>query len=130
MTEKTTLTCQVPLTWKEKIERIAAARNKQNEEILQEAIAQYLGEDILNNENRLVALQAEVFNQQKELVQLGTTVKNLQQRLQAAATMISIPDPVSLVSPPKIAPVQSDDDDLIEDEPDEILYAFLPPELR
>ncbi len=131
MTEKATFTCQIPLAWKEKIEQIAATRNKRNEEIVQEAIAQYLGEDILNNENRLVALQAEVNTQQKELNQLSTTVKNLQQRLQAAATMISIPDPVSVVSPPKIAPVQlDDDDDLIEDEPDEILYDFLPPELR
>ena len=127
------VSCQVPIAWKEKIDRLAADRKKEPQQIIYEALAQYLGEDIQTTDKRFLALETELTMLQKEQAQLNTTVKNLQQRLQAAASMISIPDTVSPILPsiPQVSVVKTEtDEEDYEDEPDEILYDFLPPELR
>lgn len=127
------VSCQVPIAWKEKIDRLAAERKKEPQQIIYEALAQYLGEDAQTTEKRFFDLETELNILQKKQIQLNTTVNNLQQKLQAAASMISIPDPVSPILPAisQVSAVKTEpDEDDYEDEPDEIIYDFLPPELR
>lgn len=127
MTEKVTVNCQIPQNWKSKIERLAAERKKEVSQIIYEALAQYLGEDVEASNTRLLTLQAEVIVLQKQLAELNTTVKKMQQQLLVTTSPLSISHPYAQnfkqFSPPE-------DEDLIEDEPDEILYDFLPPEER
>lgn len=134
MSEDVMVSCQIPQDWKRQIEQIAAQRKKKSAQIIYEAIAQYLGEDIQTVDNRLLALEKEMPTLQKEITQLNTTVKNLQEKLQAAASMLTISYPASVNLPPKVQqssqPNHDNDDDFPEDEPDEILYGFLEPEDR
>lgn len=132
MEPEITVSCQVPIDWKEKIDRLAAERKKEPQQVIYEALALYLGEDARTTDKRFLVLETELTILQKEQMQLSTTVKNLQQKLQAAASMIGVPDSVLPILPctAKASPVQTIDDDDYEDEPDEILYDFLPPELR
>jgi hypothetical protein len=104
-----------PQPWQEKIREIAACRNRTSEEIVHEALAQYLGEPTSTLPPRLRAVEIEV-------QQLQTIIQDLQQRLQQAATVITFPPS------PQTPLATSDEDDELEDEPDEILYDFLPPE--
>ncbi|MBD2181531.1 hypothetical protein [Aerosakkonema funiforme] len=133
MTEEVMVSCQIPQDWKRQIEQIAAQRKKQSAQIIYEAIAQYLGEDIQTVDNRLLALEKEMPTLQKEVTQLNTTVKNLQEKLQAAASIITISYPPSVNLPQNVQksqPTDYNDDDFPDDEPDEILYGFLEPEDR
>jgi len=120
MLEKVTVSSQVPPEWKAKIERLAADRKKTPNEIIYEAIAQYLGEDVKTNDSRLNILETDVSMLQRQVGELNLTIKSLRQRLLVSATStISIVETTS-----------NEDEDFIEDEPDEILYSFLPPEER
>ena len=127
MTETVTVNCQIPQTWKAKIQRLAAERKKELTDIIYEALAQYLGEDVEATNTRLLTLQAEVLMLQKQVAELSTTVKKVQQQLLVPTSPLSISNPYTH-KPKEIT--LSEADDLIEDEPDEILYDFLPPEER
>ncbi|MFB2970095.1 hypothetical protein ACE1CD_14055 [Aerosakkonema sp. BLCC-F183] len=131
MSENVMVNCQIPQDWKRQIEQIAAQRKKQSAQIIYEAIAQYLGEDIQTVDNRLLALEKEMPTLQKEITQLNATVKSLQERLHAATSTIAISDPASVNL---IKKVQQEyiysDENFPDDEPDEILYGFLEPEDR
>ena len=127
MTETVTVNCQIPQTWKAKIQRLAAERKKELTDIIYEALAQYLGEDVEATNTRLLTLQAEVLMLQKQVAELSTTVKKVQQQLLVPTSPLSISHPYTH-KPNEIT--LSEADDLIEDEPDEILYDFLPPEER
>lgn len=120
MTEKVTVSCQIPSNWKQKIERLAAERKKQSHQIIYEALAQYLGENIETTDNRLLALETELTQLRQEITNLNTTVQQLQRRWSTTSASASAFQDVTV----------ADDDDFIEDEPDEILYDFLPPEER
>lgn len=122
MTEEVQLICQIPKNWKQKIERLASERKKQPNHIISEAIAQYLGEDIQTTDNRLLALETELTKLRIEIAGLNTTVQYLQRQGMVAPTLIN---PLQ-----RDVRVIDDDEDFLEDEPDEILYDFLPPEER
>ena len=120
MTEKSIVSCQIPQDWKAKIEHLAKERKKEPSQIIFEALAQYLGEDVNKNDSRLNALEAEVTTLRASISQLEGIVKELQMRSplvptwsNSAATSVE----------------QWADEDFIE-EPDEILIDFLPPEER
>lgn len=109
-----TILANFPPSWQEKIKTIAACRNQTSETIVREALAQYLGES--TQQSRLQTVETEVQHLQR-------TVQDLQQRLQQAASVISFSSPLPTTS-------GTDEEDALEDEPDEILYDFLPPEER
>ena len=120
MAEKSIVSCQIPQDWKAKIEHLAKERKKEPSQIIFEALAQYLGEDVNKNDSRLNALEAEVTTLRASISQLEGIVKELQMRSplvptwsNSAATSVE----------------QWADEDFIE-EPDEILIDFLPPEER
>lgn len=104
-----------PQSWQKKIEEIAARRNRTSEEVVHEALAQYLGERTSTLHHRLQAVETDI-------QQLRATIQDLQQRLQQAATVMTFP-----ISSPTPS-TTSDEDEELEDEPDEVLYDFLPPE--
>ncbi len=124
MVEKVMVSCQIPQDWQEKIARLAAERKKEPSLIIYEAIAQYLGENVETTDSRLNALETDV-------AQLGTTVNTLQQRLHTAASIMTASYAASGRPPQKLQKEEPlADEDESEDEPDEILYGFLPPEER
>lgn len=129
MVDQSRISCDVPSQWKIKMEEIAAARNKTSEEILSDAIALYLGEDIEITSTRIKLLEAEVSTLRQNMAQLTATVNDLQQRLTTAASIMSVSS-----SPLKItAPVSETTPSFyeeMEDEPDEILYDFLESEQK
>ena len=128
MAEKAMVSCQIPQDWKAKIEHLAAERKKEPSQIIYEALAQYLGEDVNSNDSRLNALEAEVTTLRGSISQLELIVKELQQRSHVVSTSSN-----SSAASVGISPIQSvqpfADEDFIE-EPDEILIDFLPPEER
>jgi predicted transcriptional regulator len=129
MTEKAIVSCQIPQDWKVKIEHLATERKKEPSQIIYEALAQYLGQEVNRNESRLNTLEAEITTLRGSISQLELIVKHLQQRSHVVAagsnsSTVSVnPSPIQSVQP-------FIDDDLMEDEPDEILIDFLPPEQR
>ncbi|MFB2936383.1 hypothetical protein ACE1B6_14125 [Aerosakkonemataceae cyanobacterium BLCC-F154] len=116
MGEKIKVSCKIPQEWEAKIELLAKERKTQTSKIIYEALAQYLGENANTDDSRLNALEVEVTMLKRQLAELTILIKNQQ--------------PNSLVKLPKVQTNVDDDDDFIEDEPDEILYDFLPPEER
>ncbi len=120
MAEKAMVSCQIPQDWKAKIEHLAAERKKEPSQIIYEALAHYLGEDVNSNDSRLNALEAEVTMLRSSISQLELIVKELQQRSHVFSTS-------SNSSAASVEPLA--DEDFIE-EPDEILIDFLPPEER
>jgi hypothetical protein len=116
MAEKIKIGCKIPQEWQAKIELLAKERKTVPNKIIYEALGQYLGENANTDDSRLNILEVEVTMLKRQLAELTVLVKNRQ--------------PSSLG---KLVQVQSntdEDDDFIEDEPDEILYDFLPPEER
>lgn len=128
MVDQTMVSCQIPSDWKAKIDRLAAERKKEPNQIIHEALAQYLGEDAKIKDSRLNTLETEVKFLRSLISQLDLTVKGLQQRSQTA--IISEAASVQLSQTLQMQPNADEDDDSVEDEPDEILYDFLPPEER
>ncbi|MDB9312825.1 hypothetical protein PN462_06905 [Spirulina sp. CS-785/01] len=94
-------------------------RNTTVDRLGYEAIAQYLGETVESSETRLASLETQMATLQKTLSQLNLTVASLQKQLITP-------------TPPQPSPQgkPQPDAELLEDEPDEILYDFLPPEER
>ena len=130
MSENTQVSCQVPFDWKAKIERLAVLRGKTPEEIIYEALGQYLGEEQSTNETRFNTLEVEVSSLNTNIASLTSTVKDLQQRLVTAASIISIPETNSIPVPKMLQNINSMYQEDLEDEPDEILYEFLDPKDR
>ena len=120
MAEKSIVSCQIPQNWKAKIEHLAAERKKDPSQIIFEALAQYLGENVNTNDTRLNALEAEVTTLRASLSQLERIVKELQMRSPLVPTWGNS-------AAASVEPLA--DEDFIE-EPDEILIDFLPPEER
>ncbi|HAZ46400.1 MAG TPA: hypothetical protein DDW76_34050 [Cyanobacteria bacterium UBA11369] len=120
MAEKAMVSCQIPQDWKAKIEHLAAERKKDPSQIIYEALAHYLGEDVNRNDSRLNALEAEVTMLRSSISQLELIVKELQQRSPLVPTWGNS-------AAASVEPLA--DEDFIE-EPDEILIDFLPPEER
>ncbi|MCU0540931.1 MAG: hypothetical protein MUE44_01925 [Oscillatoriaceae cyanobacterium Prado104] len=120
MAEKSIVSCQIPQDWKAKIEHLAAQRKQESSQIIFEALAQYLGENVNTNDTRLNALEAEVTTLRAAISQLEGIVKELQVR----SPVVSIWSNSAAAS---VGPLV--DEDFI-DEPDEILIDFLPPEER
>jgi len=105
--------------WQEKIGKIASDRQKSSQEVVQEAIALYLGEVAANSGDRLVALEQEVIRLRQMVNQLHTTV-TVMRKQQLSETSHQNPPVSGTVLMP-----ETDED--MEDEPDEILYDFLEP---
>lgn len=124
---KVTLTCQISPNWQNKIEKIAADRNKSSEEIIAEAIALYLGEVGVNSSDRLLALEGEVAVLKQMLSQFNTTVTLLQQQQAISNTDPQLNTNSTLPLPFPQPLVDSSLEEEIEDEPDEILYDFIEP---
>lgn len=120
MAEKSIVSCQIPQDWKAKIEHLAAQRKKESSQIIFEALAQYLGEDVNTNDTRLNALETEVTTLRASISQLEGTIEKLQLRSPVVSTF----------SNSAAASVESLADGDFIDEPDEILIDFLPPEER
>ncbi|MDJ1178488.1 hypothetical protein PJF56_06395 [Roseofilum sp. BLCC_M91] len=106
-------------SWKQKIAKIASDRQKTSQEVVQEAIALYLGEVAANSGDRLVALEQEVILLRQMVNQLHTTTTVMRQHQLSTPSSQQTPVSETLFMP------EIDDD--IEDEPDEILYDFLEP---
>ena len=130
MSENPKVSCQVPPDWKAKIEGLAVLRGKTPEEIIYEALGQYLGEEQSTNENRFNNLEVEVSSLNTNIASLTSTVKDLQQRLVTAASIISIPETNSITPQQRLSNINSLYQEDLEDEPDEILYEFLDPKDR
>ena len=130
MSENPQVSCQVPPDWKAKIQHLAVLRGKTPEEIIYEALGQYLGEEQSSHENRFHTLEVEVSSLNTNIASLTSTVKDLQQRLATAASIISIPETNSITAPKMLLNVNSMYQEDLEDEPDEILYEFLDPKDR
>lgn len=126
MPENSMVSCPIPLDWQAKIEVLATQRRKSPEEIVYEAIAHYLGENALTSDNRLSALEVEVSSLHGLVAELSSTVKDLQQGLVTAASSISVAETKTVNPTQVLQKVDPDLDEDIEDEPDEILYDFLP----
>ncbi|MFB2835950.1 hypothetical protein [Floridanema evergladense] len=116
MEEKVKVSCKIPQEWEAKIELLAKERKTQPSKIIYEALAQYLGENANTDDSRLNALEVEVTMLKRQIAELTILVRNRQ--------------PNSLTKLPEVPANVEDDHDFIEDEPDEILYDFLPPEER
>ncbi|HEY9690954.1 MAG TPA: hypothetical protein V6D15_01990 [Oculatellaceae cyanobacterium] len=130
MSENPQVSCQVPPNWKAKIERLAVLRGKTPQEIIYEALGQYLGEEQSTNETRFNTLEVEVSSLNTNIASLTCTVKDLQQRLVTAASIISIPETKSITPQQRLPNVNSLYQEDLEDEPDEILYEFIDPKDR
>ena len=129
MREKAVISCEIPVDWQAKIDKLATARSKSSEQIFYEAIALYLGEDIANFDNRFHSLEQEVSTLKDTITQLTVLVQDLQQKLTTAAAIIntqSIQSPPISQNPPPV-PSPNFEEAELEDEPDEILYDFLEP---
>jgi hypothetical protein len=106
-------------SWQEKIAQIASDRQKTSEEVVQEAIALYLGEVAVNSGDRLLALEKEVTLLKQTINQLHTLITVIRQQQLKDTSSQKIPVPETILIP------ETDED--MEDEPDEILYNFLEP---
>lgn len=122
MQEKSKVSCEIPQKWRGKIERLAAERNIHQSQIIYEALAQYLGENANTNESLLNALEAEITILKRQVAGVTMLVTGLQKR------SFGTNPPLEKLA--QVQPRADEDDDYIEDEPDEILYDFLPPEER
>ncbi|MDB9515756.1 hypothetical protein PN466_02135 [Roseofilum reptotaenium CS-1145] len=106
-------------SWQEKIGKIASDRQKTSQEVVQEAIALYLGEVAANSGDRLVALEREVTLLKQTVNRLHTLVTVMRQQQLSAPSTQQTPISETVLMP------EPDDD--MDDEPDEILYDFLEP---
>lgn len=116
MGEKVKINCKIPQEWQAKIELLAKERKTQPSKIIYEALGRYLGENANTDDSRLNILEVEVTMLKRQVAELVILVKN---RQISSLSMVT-----------KAQQNAEDDDDFIEDEPDEILYDFLPPEER
>lgn len=120
MAEQSIVSCQMPQDWQAKIEQLAALRKQEPSQIIYEALAQYLGEDVNRNDSRLNALEAEAIALRASVSQLEITVKELHLRSPLVPSWNNS----------AAAPVEPLVEEEFLDEPDEILIDFLPPEER
>ncbi|QIZ71848.1 hypothetical protein [Oxynema aestuarii] len=127
MTENFNLNREIPPDWHSKLEEIARLRQTSIDCIVAEAIAQYLGEDTPPHDRRLEVLENRVSQLSQNLDRLQKILSQLQlQNLSDDRDRPLPPSPTTpTVSPP---PNFSPMDEVIYDEPDEILYDFLEPE--
>lgn len=116
MGEKIKVGCKIPQEWLAKIELLAKERKTEPNKIIYEALGRYLGENANTDDSRLNILEVELTMLKRQVAELTILVKNRQL------------SPLGMS--PEVQPNVEDDDDFIEDEPDEILYDFLPPEER
>jgi len=130
MSSKITVNCKIPSGWKKKIKHLAAERSQPSEQIIYEAIAQYLGENTSKTNSRIDTLEEEVSELYSTIAQLSSSIKKLQQQAIAAASMNPLTGTPTTERQRTIVALEFDEDDGVEDEPDEILYDFLPPEER
>ena len=128
MENKTVVNCEIPNHWQAKLDELGNARSKSTSQIVYEAIAIYLGEDVSTLDNRLIAMEEEVSRLNTSLEQLTSTVQNLQQKLVTAASIIGVVETNSLGKNYQVVESSSNsDEEPWDDEPDEILYDFLEP---
>ncbi|NEO88512.1 MAG: hypothetical protein F6J87_30425 [Spirulina sp. SIO3F2] len=125
MPDFATVQVAVPFAWLAKVEKLAQERDRSNQEILQAAIAQYLGVPLPNQDSRLGQLEAQVHALKTQLSQLNRTINHFQNQPQPAST-----PPLETPTQPVPSGNWIDDDDDDVDEPDEVLLDFLPPEER
>lgn len=116
MGEKVKINFKIPQEWQTKIELLAKERKTEANKIIYEALGRYLGENTNTDDSRLNVLEVEVTMLKRQVAELVLLVKNRPTN--------------SLGKFPEVQQNIEDDDDFIEDEPDEILYDFLPPEER
>ena len=128
MENKTVVNCEIPNHWQAKLDELGNARGKSTSQIVYEAIAIYLGEDVSTLDDRLIAMEEEVSRLNTSLEQLTSTVQNLQQKLVTAASIIGAVETNSLGNNYQLVESSSNsDEEAWDDEPDEILYDFLEP---
>ena len=127
MENNTVVSCEIPNHWQVKLDDLGNARGKSTSQIVYEAIALYLGEDVSTLDNRLIAMEEEVSRLNTSLEQLGSTVQNLQQKLVTAASIIGVTGTNSLGTNKVVESAPNPDEEVWDDEPDEILYDFLEP---
>lgn len=125
MPDFATIQVAVPFAWLSKVEKLAKVRDRSNQEILQAAIAQYLGVPLPDQDSRLGQLEAQVHALKTQLSQLNRTISQFQNQPQPAST-----PPLKEQTQPVPSGNWIDEEDDDVDEPDEVLLDFLPPEER
>lgn len=132
MQNSATVQLQLPIAWLTKIQHLAEQRERSSEEVLQGAIAQYLGVPLPDQESRITQLEADIRALNRQIRQLSTTLSQIQ--LSAIDTTVAS-SPIDAADMDTVETVRSQPsgnwiDDDTDDEPDEVLYDFLPPEER
>lgn len=107
----------LPLAWQEKLITLARSRDRDPDDLLLEAIAQYLGVPVPQQEQRLQKVETELVNLKQELQNLQRLFTQTPMTARSATTdehrtRVEVPP----------------DDNWVDDEPDEILTDFLSPE--
>ncbi|MGA9379080.1 MAG: hypothetical protein WBV73_09955 [Phormidium sp.] len=126
MEEKVKVSCKIPQEWQAKIELLATERNTQPSKIIYEALGQYLGKNANTDDSRINVLEVEVTMLKRQVAELAMLKRQIAELTMLANSWQSKPLRKSV----EVRLNADEDDDLIEDEPDEILYDFLPPEER
>lgn len=109
--------CRIPLAWQLQLETIAQRSEQSVEQLIYQAIGQFLGQ-VENNRVEPAALDTQhTLDEVKlQLLTLTTRVTMLERSVGAQADMARSLTPV---------PANETEEDEIEDEPDEIMVSFL-----
>lgn len=119
----------VPRAWVDRFEAIASQTGRSRDELVRAALGQYLGIDrdwAVTDDPELKALRTELEALRSETLRDRRQLHALTIRLNTFERLFSA-DKVAPASKEAIAPLFPDDDEEIDDEPDEILFDFLPP---
>ena len=138
MTEQPRIKCAIPQSWQAELEILAEQAGQSVEQIVYEAIAQYLGKMRLDkpeiSANALMQMQSQL---QRLESQLAKADMALMQTTSLTTRVIAIEQAIGRSTQTHDSPPQADldeddgieddgiEDDGIEDEPDEILISFL-----
>lgn len=125
MTDYVAVNCQIPSPWLDKLESVATIRNQSLSVVVQDAIAQYLGESNLTTNKDVEDLRVQILTLQQQFDNLKAHVEVKDKQLLTLATINQIKPQLLPHLPTAIS-----DEEVYEDEPDEVLYDFLEPEYR
>ncbi|MEM8637489.1 MAG: hypothetical protein AAGG51_01535 [Cyanobacteria bacterium P01_G01_bin.54] len=128
MPDLATVQVSVPIAWLSQLQQLAQQRDRATPDLLQEAIAQYLGVPLPQREERLHQLEAEMRQLKGQLAGLNRQLSQLQRPSpimpDASVAIASGNGQGEIIAQPP------EPENWIDDEPDEVLYDFLPLEER
>ncbi|MGB0562280.1 MAG: hypothetical protein ACPGVO_10800 [Spirulinaceae cyanobacterium] len=132
MPDIATVQVSMPIAWLSQLQQLAQQRDRATSDLLQEAIAQYLGVPLPQREERLHQLEAEMVAIKRQLAGLNRQLSQGQQPTTVRAEILEVSGDRPAAPENWVDNGPNDEPDHYEtdDEPDEILYDFLPPEER